>query len=174
MPVLVLLLFVLFALPKASGMFFLQHMRSVTRARLGEVDWLPQPVESKQHFKIASSSVQRALSAHHANFHYNIKVVNVPDPIEQAIRVEGVTTIKLARKSNLQTRFENSGTSATTLQMVVRVDVSQFGDHSKITWRFLPSDPSLFQAQTQIHDPNVDYLVARTNYAILKELKPLC
>lgn len=173
-PVLVILLFVLFALPKASHLFFLQYMRGVTRAKLGEIDFIPGPVESKQHFKHAASAVQRALSAHHHNFHYNIKVVHVDQPIEQAIRVEGVTMLQLARKSNLQTRFDTGQSKATSLQMLVRVDVSQLGDHSRVSWRFLPSDPSLFQAQTQIHDPNVDYLVARTNYALLKELKPLC
>ena len=173
-PILLVLLFFLFALPKASALFLLQFMRGVTRAKLGPVDFLPGPVESKQHFKIAASSVQRALSAHHRDFHYNIKVINVPDPIEQSIRVEGTTMVNLARKSNLQTRFDTGQSKATSLQMLVRVDVSQFGENSRVTWRFLPSDPSLFQAQTQIHDPNVDYLVARTNFALLKELKPLC
>lgn len=42
-PVLVILLFVLFALPKASHLFFLQYMRGVTRAKLGEIDFIPGP-----------------------------------------------------------------------------------------------------------------------------------
>jgi hypothetical protein len=168
-----LLVVLIFVVPRIWALFELNWLRMVTEQRIGKVAYTPAMIQSKQNLRTAAASVQRALSLHHRNFHYNIKVINVPDPIEQSIRVEGVTEINLSRKSTINSNFTGDQSKATSLMMTVRADVTQFGEGTKISWRYLPSDPGLFQSQIQIHDPNVDYLLARTNYVIMRQLKPL-
>jgi len=112
------------------------------------------------------------LTRSHRNFKYHIKVINIVDPIETSIRVEGVTDIALSRVAQVTSQYKDTS-KTTKIMMTVRVDVTKYGEGSKIVWRYLPSDPSLFQSQTQIHDPNIDYLLARTNYVLMSHLKPL-
>jgi len=168
-----LLVVLIFVVPRIWAVIELNWLRTVTEAKLGKVAYTPTAIESKQPLHIASASVQRALTLHHRNFKYNIKVITITDPIEPSIRVEGVTEIALSRKSTIKSNFTGDQSKATKLMMTVRADVTKIGEGTKIIWRYLPSDPGLFQSQIQIADPNIDYLLARTNYFLMRQLKPL-
>jgi len=167
------LLIVIFVVPRVWALLELNWLRGVTEAKLGKTAHTPVAIQSKQSLRNAADSVQRALTLHHRAFKYNIKVITITDPIEPSIRVEGVTEIPLGRKSSINSNFTGDQSKQTKLMMTIRADVTQIPDGTKIIWRFLPSDPGLFQSQIQIHDPNVDYLLARTNYVLMRQLKPL-
>ncbi|CAN5376166.1 hypothetical protein BH11CYA1_BH11CYA1_38430 [soil metagenome] len=166
-------IFVLFfAVPRLWAVIELNLLRTINEPLMGKVPHLPVGIQSKQEYRVAAASVQKALTRNHRNFKYHIKVINIVDPIEASIRVEGVTDISLSRKAHATSQYKDTS-KTTKIMMTVRVDVTKYGDGSKIVWRYLPSDPSLFQSQVQIHDPNIDYLLARTNYVLMSHLKPL-
>ncbi len=162
----------LFAVPRLWAVIELNLLRTITEPLMGKIAHLPVAIQSKQEYRAAAASVQKALTRSHRNFKYHIKVINIVDPIETSIRVEGVTDIALSRVAQVTSQYKDTS-KTTKIMMTVRVDVTKYGEGSKIVWRYLPSDPSLFQSQTQIHDPNIDYLLARTNYMLMSHLKPL-
>jgi hypothetical protein len=160
---------VLVILPRLKNFFELQYLAWVTHPKLGPVDHTPAAIMSKQSYLEGSKSVQRALAYGTYANRWSLKVIEVPEPIEKAIRVVGhVTTpaIKggLVPNSSADSREEN-------ISIKLEVDVKQRGTGCFITWHFYPSDPALFERQQQISDFRLQLLLLRTNYHLLKELE---
>jgi hypothetical protein len=159
---------VLVIVPRLRNFFELQFLRGVTRPVLGEVDHTPGPIISKQSYIEGSKSVQRALAYGTYANRWNLKVIEVSEPIEKAIRVVGhVTTpaIKgaLVPRSSADSKEEN-------ITIKLEIDVKQRGVGCYVTWHFYPDDPALFERQAQISDFRLNLLLARTNYHIMHEL----
>lgn len=159
-------------LPRLWSFLELSFLKKFNAEKLGNISYTPVPIFSKKPFRDAVTAAQRAMTSHHSRFRYRIKVITVPDPIEEAVRVEATTDIPLGRLSPFQSNYQK-GPPKTSLRMVVRVDIIKQGDRIKATWRYVPEDPSLFQSQLQVQDPNVDYLLEKTNFALIKHLGPL-
>jgi hypothetical protein len=166
---LVLLAFVVLVLvPRLRNFFELLVLRSICRPRLGEVDHTPSAILSEQSYVYASKSVQRALAYGNYATRWSLKVVEVSEPIEKAIRVIGNVTTPAIKGALVPRSSENSKEENITIKL--EIDVKQQGTGSYVTWHYYPSDPALFERQAQIADSRLQLLLLRTNYHILHEL----
>jgi len=159
---------VLVILPRLRNYFELQFLRGVIRPKLGKVDHTPGPVLSEQSYREGSKSVQRALAYGNYASRWSIKVVEVSEPIEKALRIIGHNTTPalkgpLVPRSSADSKEEN-------ISIKLEIDVKQRGTGCYVTWHFYPSDPALFERQAQISDFRLNLLLARTNYHIMREL----
>jgi len=161
----------LFVLPRLWRYLELLFLKKFTEIRLGPTPYMPKQVISKKEFREAVAAAQRAMTSHHGRLRYRIKVIAVPDPIEESIRIEGTTEVSITRRSPMQSAYIDP--KKDHIQMVVRIDVTKHGNQTKAHWRFLPDDSNLFQTQVQIHDPAIDYMMAKTNFELLRHLGPL-
>jgi hypothetical protein len=160
---------VLVIVPRLRNFFELQVLRGITHPKLGQVDHTPAAILSKQSYIQGSKSVQKALAYGNYATRWSIKVVEVSEPIEKAIRVIGhVTTpaIKgaLVPRSSADSKEEN-------IAIKLEIDIKQRGTGCYVTWHFYPSDPALFERQAQIADFRLNLLLARTNFHIMHELE---
>ncbi len=159
---------VLVVVPRLRNFFELQFLRSVTRPTLGQVDHTPAAILSEQSYIDGSKSVQRALAYGNYASRWSLKVVEVSEPIEKALRIIGHNTtpaIKgaLVPRSSADSKEEN-------ISIKLEIDVKQRGTGCYVTWHYYPSDPALFERQAQIADFRLNLLLARTNYHIMHEL----
>jgi len=167
---LMLLAFVMLVIvPRLRNFFELQFLRGVIRPVLGEVDHTPRPFESKQSYIDGAKSVQRALAYGKYATRWNIRVIEVSEPIEKAIRVVGnVSTpaIKgaLVPRSSAESKEEN-------ISIKLECDIKQRGTGCFVSWHYYPSDSALFERQAQISDFRLNLLLARTNFHIIHELQ---
>ena len=160
---------VLVIIPRLKNFLEMQYLSWVTQPKLGDVDHTPLPVTSKQSYIEASKSVQRALAYGSYAVRWSLKVIEVSEPIEKAIRVVGnVTTPSmkgaLVPNSSSESKLEH-------ISIKLEVDVKQRGQGSYITWHFYPDDPALFERQAQIRDFRLHLLLLRTNFHLMKELE---
>jgi hypothetical protein len=159
---------VLVIIPRLRNFFELRVLRGITQPVLGPVDHTPTAIISEQSYIEGSKSVQRALAYGNYATRWNLKVIEVSEPIEKAIRVVGnVTTpaIKgaLVPRSSADSKEEN-------ISIKLEIDVKQRGVGCYVTWHYYPSDPALFERQAQISDFRLNLLLARTNFHIMHEL----
>jgi hypothetical protein len=159
---------VLVIVPRLRNFFELQFLRSVTKPKLGPVDHTPAAILSEQNYRDGSNSVQRALAYGNYASRWNIKVVQVSEPIEKAIRVIGNVTTP-AIKGALVPR-SSADSKEETISIKLEIDVKQRGTGCYVTWHYYPSDPALFERQAQISDHRLQLLLLRTNYHIMHEL----
>ena len=160
---------VLVILPRLKRFLEMKFLSMATHAKLGVQDHLPGPVSSPQSYIEASKSVQRALAYGSYATRWSLKVVEVSQPIEKAIRIIGnvatpAITGSLVPNSSADSKMEH-------IHIKLEVDVKQRGQGSHITWHFYPSDPALFERQQQISDFRLHLLLLRTNYHLMKELE---
>lgn len=163
-------LIVLIFFPRIKGMMELNVLRSITDICGPLTDVNPRPIYSKQNYLEAAQSVQRALAHNHRAKNWSIKVVQIPDPIEKAIRVTGNTTMAPSLNATPTTVQSDPKAAKLPMQMTVQVDVYQAGSGSRIVWKYIPADPSEFQRRVQMSDRNVGLLMGRTNYSMIRQL----
>jgi hypothetical protein len=160
---------VLVIVPRLKRFLEMKYLSMTTRPRLGEHDHLPGPVNSPQSYVEASKSVQRALAYGSYASRWSLKVVEVPEPIEKAIRIIGNVATPAIKGSLVPNSSADS--KMEFIHIKLEVDVKQRGQGSYITWHFYPSDPALFERQQQISDFRLHLLLLRTNYHLMKELE---
>lgn len=166
---LVLLAFVVLVLvPRLRNFFELLVLRGLCHPRMGSVDHTPAAILSQQSYIDGSKSVQRALAYGNYATRWSLKVVEVSEPIEKAIRVLGHVTTPAIKGALVPRSSENSREENITIKL--EIDVKQQGTGCYVTWHYYPSDPALFERQAQIADARLQLLLLRTNYHIMHEL----
>lgn len=169
-PLLCLGLFLLVFFPRLRGLMETTMLEQLTELTGPLTDVNPKPVYSRQNYLEGAKSVQRALAHNYKATNWSIKVVQVEDPIEKAIRVIGTSILGPALVHTPTTIQSDPKAPTKTMAMTIHVDVHQVTDGCRIVWKYIPEDASEFQRRVQLNDRNLRLLLGRTNYSIIKQL----
>ncbi|MBX9940155.1 MAG: hypothetical protein K2Y32_12925 [Candidatus Obscuribacterales bacterium] len=133
----------------------------------------PRSIKVGRNLSAAYDSVKKALAARQSNQRWHLHQVRIDEPIEKAIRLEGVSILKESpeeemHRSRSEARETGRGRHSTSLR--IQVDITERAGETQVSWKFLPEDQRYFSEKLQTMDANTSLLLLRTNFNLIKEL----
>lgn len=153
-------------LPKLNHFMEFKVITSVVKAATGHTDMRPRAVRCRRSLNAAYDSVKKALASRAADQRWNVRKIVFQEPIEKAIRLEGLAVCQETPYQEMQRHKRKKVDTVVRIQ----VDITPEGEGSKVSWKYLPENVSQLQDKLQVFDPETTMLLARTNFNIVKEL----
>ncbi|MBK9281307.1 MAG: hypothetical protein IPM93_24365 [Candidatus Obscuribacter sp.] len=154
--------------PRLANFIEYRVLSQVVKAVTGHSTLRPRAIRVGENLSKSYDSVKRALASRNNAQRWQIRQVCFEEPIEKAIRLEGLSVLKETPEEEME-RIKKGGKRHSN-SLRIQVDITETIQGTQVSWKFLPEDERYFNQRLQVMDASTSLLLLRTNFNIIREL----